>query len=231
MNYHPGHDLLEQYAAGTLPMPVALCVSVHMGFCAQCSAEVNALQALSGMLLEELPGVPVADAALHHVFARIDRVDSNTQIADARITRADDVLPAATGAERSSTAAAKVPKALRKLVPGGFSKLNWLRVLPSLRIATLDAGCDDYSVMLHRVSPGGSVAMHDHRGLEFTLVLSGSFSDEKGVYTDGDFLLREPQQPHRPFAAQHEECLCLAVQQAPVRFTGFFWRLLNPFLR
>jgi putative transcriptional regulator len=217
MNHHPLHDYLEQYAAGTLPLPIALCVSVHLGFCAQCRTDVQALQALGGMLLDDLAAVPVPAAALHNVMARIDQGES---------TNPATVAVAAPVASRIN-----VPQALRKLVPQGYERLQWSRVLPSLRIATLDTGCDDYQVTLHRVKAGGSVATHDHRGLEFTLVLNGSFSDEYGVYNDGDFILREPSQPHRPLAALNEECLCLAVQQAPVRFTGFFWRLLNPFLR
>lgn len=217
MNHHPQHDLLEQYAAGTLALPVALCVSAHLGFCAQCRTEVQALQALGGMLLDDLPAVPVAAALLDSVLARIDSAAPPAVSEPHPETDiVDDVA---------------VPRALRKLVPQGYQKLHWSRVLPSLRIATLDADCDDYTVRLHRLKAGGSVATHDHRGLEYTLVLNGSFSDELGVYSDGDFILREPSQAHRPLAAQNEDCLCLAVQEAPVRFTGFFWRLLNPILR
>lgn len=217
MNHHPEHDLLEQYAAGALALPVALCVSVHLSFCAQCRAVVQSLQALGGMLLEELPAAPVADAMLQNVLARIDQGDVQSTHAVRAMT--------------SPTDAAGLPKALRKLVTHGYEQLRWSRVLPSLRVAKLDTGCDDYTVTLHRLSAGGSVATHDHRGQEYTLVLNGSFSDEYGVYSDGDFIMREPDQQHRPLAARNEECLCLAVQQAPVRFTGFFWRLLNPLLR
>ena len=217
MNHHPEHDLLEQYAAGALALPVALCVSVHVGFCAQCRAQVQSLHALGGMLLEELTAVPVADAMLHNVLARIDRTPVPT-------------TPAA-APEPGPTDIGDVPRALRKLVPSGYRLLQWSRVMPSLRIAALDAGCDGYTLALHRLSAGGSVAKHDHRGPEYTVVLNGSFSDEYGVYRDGDFILREPAQRHRPLAARNEECLCLAVQQAPIRFTGFFWRLLNPLLR
>jgi putative transcriptional regulator len=102
--------------------------------------------------------------------------------------------------------------------------------LPKIRSVRLATG-DEYSVALQRVEPGCKVPRHDHRGLEFTVVLSGSFSDEFGVYGDGDFMLREPGQRHLPLAAQNEECICLTVQQAPVRFTGWFWRCLNPLLR
>jgi putative transcriptional regulator len=42
---------------------------------------------------------------------------------------------------------------------------------------------------------------------------------------------RGPGDRHLPLAAQNEECICLTVQQAPVLFTGWLWRWLNPLLR
>jgi len=59
--------------------------------------------------------------------------------------------------------------------------------------------------------------------------LTGSFSDEEGVYHPGDFLVKEPGNIHRPFAARNQECICLSVLEAPIRLTGMK-RVLNPFL-
>jgi putative transcriptional regulator len=120
---------------------------------------------------------------------------------------------------------------LRGLVPHGFEPLPWSRALPGLRQSALRTGERAFQSVLHRVRPGGSVPRHDHRGLEFTVVLRGSFSDEFGVYGPGDFLLREPGICHHPVAAENGECICLTVQEAPVRFTGLLWRCLNPLLR
>lgn len=217
MHSHPEHDLLEQYAAATLPLPIALCVSVHLEFCAQCRGELRALQSLGGLLFEQLEPVPVDAALLQSVLRRLDQPQS--------------AQPSATAPVQAENAAASVPRPLRALLPGGYAGLRWSTILPGLRVSKLDVGAGDYHVALHRIKPGAKVGMHDHRGLEITQVLTGSFSDEYGVYGDGDFILREPGMQHRPLAAQNEECICLALQAAPVRFTGPFWRLLNPFLR
>jgi putative transcriptional regulator len=61
-------------------------------------------------------------------------------------------------------------------------------------------------------------------------VLKGGIVDDDRHYRRGDLMLAGSDHEHRPVAAEDEECICLAVLDAPVRFTGFFTRLLNPFL-
>jgi putative transcriptional regulator len=214
MNHHPDHDWLEQYAAAALPAPLALVVAVHLSYCASCRREVEALQALGGALLEQLAPVPVADGLFDHILQRIDSAQPAEAVPAPLPPQADGV-----------------PRPLRRLVPNGFDSLTWSWALPSLRVASLNVGDGPFQLALHRIAPGGRVAAHDHRGLELTQVLRGSFSDEAGVYSDGDFLRREPGQRHSPQATQNEECICLTLQAAPVRFTGPLMRLLNPLLR
>jgi putative transcriptional regulator len=36
---------------------------------------------------------------------------------------------------------------------------------------------------------------------------------------------------HRPVVDSDEECICLAVLDAPLKLTGMIGRLVNPFLR
>jgi putative transcriptional regulator len=73
--------------------------------------------------------------------------------------------------------------------------------------------------------------VHTHRGNEYTLVLDGSFSDKAGDYHQGDFILADTQTIHQPKAANDGDCICFAVTDAPLKMTGFFGRLLNPFLK
>jgi RNA polymerase sigma-70 factor, ECF subfamily len=68
--------------------------------------------------------------------------------------------------------------------------------------------------------------VHTHRGNEYTLVMAGSFSD-----ASGDFILADTHVTHQPRAWEREDCICFAVMDAPLKMTGFFGRLLNPFLR
>ncbi len=214
MNYHPDSLWLEQYAAGTLPMAYSLCVAVHLSYCRQCRAEVEALQGLGGALMQQLPPVAVGDDLFQRVLSRLE----------------DTPEPAAAAVpDRQSSCG--VPAPLRQFVPGGYDQLRWSWLLPSVRASTIDLGEPGYQVALHRIEPGGRVMTHDHRDEELTLVLNGSFSDEFDIYRDGDFLVRGPSERHQPTASRNEPCLCLTVQRAPVRFTGPVARLLNPFLR
>ena len=84
---------------------------------------------------------------------------------------------------------------------------------------------------MQRICAGGTTPEHDHRGTEMTVVLEGSFSDEKGIYREGDFLLKEPGDVHQPVSARNQDCLCLSVQEAPVKLTGLWGKVLNPFIR
>ena len=84
---------------------------------------------------------------------------------------------------------------------------------------------------LLKIRPGGSASTHTHLGDEYTVILEGSFSDEKGVYRRGDFVVKDSSDQHTPVATKDQECICLAVTEGPVQLTGFFSRLLNPLLR
>ena len=84
---------------------------------------------------------------------------------------------------------------------------------------------------MYRIAEGGRIPEHTHGGSEMTLVLRGGFADESGEYHPGDFLVREGWDKHTPVALEGEECICLAVLDAPLRFTRLRHRWLNPLLK
>jgi putative transcriptional regulator len=61
--------------------------------------------------------------------------------------------------------------------------------------------------------------------------MSGSFSDRTCDYSEGDFILADQSTTHQPRASMDQDCICLAVMDAPLKMTGLFGRMLNPFLR
>ena len=208
VKHHPNENLLAEYAAGSLPFGLSIGISAHLHFCSHCQHRLEQLNSLGGSLLEEGQSVPVDEGLLDKLMARIDNPIE---------------MPA------SSASRFNLPGVVEKLVPD-LKALRWRRLSPSLKVSRLNTGQDRYEVALHKISRGGKVAEHGHRGQEVTVVLKGSFSDDDGVYTPGDFLLREPGDIHRPRATQNQDCLCLSVVEAPVSLTGWFYRLLNPFL-
>ncbi len=210
--FHPAHDLLTEHAAGTLSLAESTCISAHLHYCEQCRRSVSQLQDLGAALFETQEGLPVGDALLDKVLARLDE------------------LPPL-GFVRDDSAVGRVPALLQRLMNGDFSELAWKKVTDSLRVSRLQTGDPAHEVALYHIKAGGRIPEHTHHGSEMTLVLQGGFSDADGSYHQGDFLFRSGDDIHAPTALQSEDCICLAVLDAPLKFTGWKHRWMNPFLR
>lgn len=209
--YHPALDLLTEHAAGNLPLAQAACVSAHMNYCEDCQRASGQLQDLGAVLFDGLPGETVGDAQLEAVLARLD---DQAPLSYAR-----------------PSASAGMPALLQRLMSGNFTDLVWKKITSSLRISYLKTGDPNFEFALYHIKAGGRIPEHTHRGSEMTLILEGGFSDADGSYNQGDFILREPSDVHAPTAVQSEDCICLAVLDAPLKFTGWKYRWMNPFLQ
>ena len=86
-------------------------------------------------------------------------------------------------------------------------------------------------VVLQKLVSGGKAPAHTHRGTETTIVLQGAFADQNGVFNQWDFVVLTDQDEHKPVAVGCEDCITLSVLSAPVKLTGTFTRMLNPFIR
>ena len=123
------------------------------------------------------------------------------------------------------------PFPVSKLISDSATTLTWKRLTASVDIARLKTGQKAYEVALHKICAGGKTPKHDHNGLEYTVVLKGSFSDERAVYREGDFLRRHPGDVHQPMGAQNGECICLSALAAPIKLSNPLGFLMKPWLR
>jgi putative transcriptional regulator len=142
-----------------------------------------------------------------------------------------DSLPEDQPDEESREVDSRVPRCLRQFVERTYDGLDWKRVSADIHSVELCRDSNGARVELLKIKPGGSATTHTHMGDEYTVILEGSFSDESGLYGQGDFLIRDENDQHTPVATQDRECICLAVTEGPIQFTGFLHRLLNPFIR
>lgn len=236
IRHHPDSNILLEYTAGSLPWAMSLAVSAHLQLCPQCRQQHQQLDSVGGTLLDDCDPEVVESDVLTRLM---DRIEQSEQPAETDFAETEVQQPVRQTRQPGSTsnalnssgdpALANLPRVVKKLI-GKNQPLRWKRVSPALKMSRLSSGQNRYEVAFHRICKGGKVAEHDHRGREITLVLYGSFSDADGIYTPGDFLLREPGEVHRPTATQDQECLCLSVVEAPVSVTGFLGWLVNPFL-
>ena len=206
-------DLLIAHAAGKLPEPVGLAVATHLALNPAARARFRRYEAVGGALLEELEPVELAPDAWERLEAQLDEALPEPEM-DCRAVAAD----------------LRLPQPLRDYVPGPLETLRWRNYGAAAELE-LPIRAPGYRTTLIRVKAGRQVPQHTHEGSELTVVLDGAFHDETGHYSRGDLVIADSSLDHCPVADSDQDCLCLAVTDAPLRLTGRFGRFLNPFIR
>jgi putative transcriptional regulator len=215
--HHPENEMLFDYASGSLEEEPSLVVAAHLAFCDLCRGEVRSMESLGGALLskaadEQTGDEQMAPDALESVMARLD---SPMEAGESQPPApADPILPGP----------------VARYIGSGLDGLRWRRVAPRMEEALIATSNAKFKTSLLRIKAGTVIPRHAHGGREYTLVLKGGIVDEEMRYRRGDVMVADSTHEHRPVAAEDEECICLAVLDAPLRFTGFFARLLSPFL-
>jgi putative transcriptional regulator len=202
-HHHPDDALLIEYAGGSLGEAKALLVATHLALCPACRAAVKA---------GEAAGAELAMEAAEMV--EVGPMPDVTPVA--RQTAPFDV-----------SKVAPVPEPLRGYLGAPVSDLGWVPVLQGMREFPLPAFAGRSVVRLLAIEAGRRMPRHTHEGEELTLVLQGSFSDRSSVYAQGDVATADPSIDHQPKAGAGEMCLCLSVEDAPLRLTGFNGALIK----
>lgn len=219
---HPEDELLSAYAAASLPLSQALCISVHLEHCPKCSQNLHRLNQLGGELMLNLQPAPPSPELKNRLLDQIDLIDKVGKV---------DLVPNEPVTSHTNANNQALPRCLRQFIKTDYKDLTWKRLSRDIHSHELCRDQNNAKVELLRIKPGGTSGTHTHMGDEYTVILEGSFSDESGLYHQGDFLVRNSQHQHTPVATIDKECICLAVTEAPIQLTGFFGQLLNPLIR
>lgn len=210
VKYHPDARFLTDYAAGSLPASQALCVATHLHYCPGCRLRVGELTELGAELFMQQQPAAVDTSSFEKLLSRI-----TTQPA------MGTPQPAAANDSRMSA----LPRTLHKLAGAKLEKVKWNSVGSKFRYAHLNVGDRTRETSLLDIKAGGSVPQHRHDGDEITVLLKGSFSDQEGKYSVGDFIVRTKGETHQPVATQDQDCLCLATLDAPIVMSNWLLRL------
>lgn len=208
-------ELLAAHAAGRLPAPLSLAVATHLALSPASRERYRQLEAVGGVLLDQLEPAPLAPDAWDRLRARLDEAAGEER-------RGEPVLPPAGPLHR-------IPRPLRDLLPPALEHLPWRRLGHA---AAADLPVDPgpgYRTTLIRVDAGHAFPRHTHGGLEVILVLEGGFRDESGRYRRGDLQIADASVEHQPVAEEGEDWLWLRVLDAPLRRTGPLGRIVDRF--
>ena len=211
-SHHPESLTLMEFSAGTLSDPHALCIRLHLDQCPHCRSRVDMLESLGAVMMEQQDQVSVSDSAFDSILARIESEP----------------------AEKSGPQLGRRTLGpLQKLLGEDLNSLPWKRQLGDVSVLDISDRFPDQpeQVVLQKLTAGGKAPAHTHRGQETTIVLQGAFADKKGVFHQWDFVVLNEQDEHKPIALEGDDCITLSVLSAPVKLTGMFTRMLNPFIR
>jgi putative transcriptional regulator len=211
IKHHLTDDLLMAYAAGSLPEAFDLMVATHLSLCDDCRARAESFDAVGGQVLEQ-QGQPasMSDESLAATMALIAQ-------------GAPTPKPARPGC-------AVLPAPLQDYVGGSVADIRWRSIGMGVKQAILPTGKDATARLLF-IPAGAAVPDHGHNGVELTMVLQGAFSDEVDRFARGDVEIADEDLEHTPVADIGEDCICLAVTDAPLKFSKLVPRLFQPFLR
>lgn len=209
--------LMLDYAAGSLAEPVALAVATHLSLHDEARAAYGAVEAIGGAILSDLEEVSLSNGALGAVLDRLDGEAGE---------------PSLRRCELDSATRSIIPAPLQAYIGKSLDSLEWKRRGAGVEEARLAmSGADSYKVALLRIEPGRAMPQHSHCGAEYTVVLQGAYRDGDTEVKSGDFCVADADDTHQPVADPKEGCLCLIVLDEPVRLTGAWGWVINPFLK
>lgn len=198
--------ILIAYMSGNLPHAYSIAVAAHISICEKSRALLSAHQAIGGAILEDQSASDLSSGLKQSVLDQLDAPDLAPPPPQAKGIYPAAVMQALKGKEPRWKSLGKGVKQCIISETGGVARLLY-------------------------IPAGMAVPDHSHGGLEMTLVLQGAFSDETGRYGRGDIEIADEDLEHTPIAEMGEDCICLAVTDAPLRFSALIPRILQPLFR
>jgi len=213
-HFHPSEETLFRHAAGQLSEGHALITRTHLEFCSQCSAQVGAFEAIGGALLEEIAPVSLAPDSFARTLERIGEM-------------APPLMPIG---KANAKFLADLPNGFT--LPSTLARYDlgrWRPLAPGVRFSSFQLNAETRGMFL-RARAGAALPTHTHRGMEYTIVLAGSFDDELNHMAPGDMTEYGDTITHRPIVSQEGECICLFVFEGQLKVQSFLGRLLQPLM-
>tara|TARA_A100001037_G_scaffold303324_1_gene337028 strand:- start:3589 stop:4248 length:660 start_codon:yes stop_codon:yes gene_type:complete len=215
IQHHPSDELFLDYASGALDEGSCVAVATHLALCPDSRQRLAEIEAVGAAFMESLSPSPILRSSSDAVFSALST--ENIAVEDSFPSDADD-------------SPFIFPQPLRGYIGGDLNQVPWQRIGLGSYQALLQTGDTNTVARLLKIPAGKAVPAHSHAGTELTLVLCGAFTDKTGHYGRGDFQEADEELEHQPYAVAGEDCICLAVTDAPLKFSSLAARLVQPLI-
>ena len=214
--HHIDPSTLISHAAGALSPEFGAIVATHLLGCAQCRQSLAHAEQVGGVLVGQQLQPPARSGRDELLRARmLERLEQPGARTEAMVVSSVVEAPD------------RLPAPLHPYFGQSYSTLKWRWMGPGMHyIRTL--GPSGKTMLMLRIGPGKSMPVHGHQGCEVTQILRGAYDDALGHYAAGDIADLDNAIEHQPVTALGEPCICVAALDAPLRFTGWLARRLQP---
>ena len=213
-NRHLDDATLLSYSAGALPAALGVVASTHLERCVECRERLFDADRIGGVLMQQQRVDAPADGARAAMLALLDNEPQFEHVAP----------PADIMEERDPD---RLPGALRPWFGNSMRALRWRRVAPGVQRIRA-SGIAGGDLMLLRIAPGSKLPLHSHGGNELTMILDGAYDDMLGHFGPGDVADLDGETQHQPVTSPGVPCICVAATDAPLVFSGWVARTLQP---
>lgn len=213
-NHHLDDATLLSYSAGALPIALAVVASTHLERCTQCRTRLFDADQIGGVLMQQQRvGVPSehARAVMLTLLDNEPAIERTPQPSEVAEERDPDRLPGA----------------LHPWFGDSMRRLRWKRIAPGVQRIRAN-GISGGDLMLLRIAPGSKLPLHSHGGNELTVILDGAYDDMLGHFGPGDVADLDGEIQHQPVTSPGVPCICVAATDAPLVFSGWVARTLQP---
>ncbi|MZR32226.1 ChrR family anti-sigma-E factor [Sneathiella litorea] len=218
IRHHIGDDTLMAYVNGTLAESLSVVVATHLAICPKCRKSAELMEDMAGLLLMETETASLSAAE-----------EAMAETIPVGVLQEDRILDRPKKTQGYSNTGVPMPLADR--MPAALDDIPWRTLIPGIShypLPRTGSSKEKGTLRLLKIAPGKTMPEHSHTGQELTLILRGSYIDDLGRFQAGDLADLDSDTLHQPVADTAEDCICLIATNAPLKFSGFFSRLLQP---
>jgi putative transcriptional regulator len=219
IKHHPKYELIQSFVNGDLPASLSAAISIHADMCPTCKQHITLLtEQVAELSFDDLPSNIEDEYLVNDYILNMDfdkMIEGITQSNEVDVKKSVEIKTV-----NFKNKPYKLPVALNNINLGKTAQIG------KLARSRLQLNENEIHTNLLHIEPGGSVPEHTHKGFELTLLLEGSFHDDKGEYVKGDFIMLDGNHTHNPIS--DSGCLCYTVANDALHFTQGINKLLNP---
>lgn len=210
-------EWLVSYAAGSLSKEYALMVASQAAYSADLQKKIADAEQLGASMMEGLSAAPLRAGLLDETLSILEN--------DARPFATD------TSKQDGNRLDQDLPACLREYIGKSLNDLKWQWIGPGISQHRLSAGPNGESLRLLRARGGTKIPEHGHKGTEMTLILRGGYTAQNQHYTPGMVEIADDSiTNHQVTIDEGEDCICLALTDAPLKLKSWVGRLMQPLI-